>query len=115
MIDKTPLQIAIAQAASEKKAHDIVIMEIGKVSLMTDFFVICSANSTTQVKAIADNIEEKLEQSGIRFLHKEGYNQARWILLDYGAAVAHIFVNEDREFYNLERLWGDAPLEHYQD
>jgi ribosome-associated protein len=104
----------MAKAASDKKAHDIVILDVQGMSMITDHFLICSANSTTQVKAIADNIEKKLEEQGVKLLHKEGYREGRWILLDYGICVAHVFVEEDREFYNLERLWSDAPLHTYE-
>ncbi|MBP2653306.1 MAG: rsfS [Firmicutes bacterium] len=103
----------VAAAASDKKAWDIVILDLEGVSLIADNFVICSANSTTQVQAIADNIEEKLEELGIKVLHKEGYREARWILLDYGECIAHIFVDDDRRFYNLEQLWGDAKSYTY--
>lgn len=105
----------VAAAASDKKARDIVIIDMEGVSIVTDHFVICSANSTTQVQAIADNIEEKLAEQGIKPLRKEGYRTARWILLDYGACVAHVFVEEDRRFYSLEKLWGDAKAYAYQD
>ncbi len=105
----------IAKAASDKKAKDITILDMQNISMVTDYFIICSANSTTQVQAIADNIEEKLEESGIKLLHKEGYREGRWILLDYGTCVVHIFVEEDRNFYNLERLWGDAKSHMYID
>ncbi|HWR40326.1 MAG TPA: ribosome silencing factor [Patescibacteria group bacterium] len=105
----------IAQAASEKKARDIIILDMEGISLVTDYFLICSAPSTTQVKAIADNIEEKLQEQGVQLLHKEGYQAAHWILLDYGHCVVHIFVEEDRRFYNLEQLWGDAPTVTYED
>jgi len=105
----------VAAAASDKKARDIVVMELAGVSMIADYFVICSANSTTQVQAIADNIEEKLEEQGVRALRKEGYREGRWVLLDYGSCVAHVFVEEDRRFYNLERLWGDAKTYTYQD
>lgn len=109
------LSQAIAKAASDKKANDIVILDMQKVSMVTDYFVICSANSTTQVRAIADHIEEKLQEQGSRVLHKEGYREGRWILLDFGSCVAHVFVEEDRRFYNLEQLWGDAPRLEHQD
>jgi ribosome-associated protein len=105
----------IAAAASDKKSFDILILDMSGVSLVTDYFIICSAHSTTQTKAIADNIEEKLEEEGIRPLHKEGYGEGRWILLDYGSCVVHIFVEEERQFYNLERLWGDAPSQSYSE
>lgn len=104
----------VAAAASDKKARDIVILDMDGISLVTDHFVICSANSTTQVQAIADNIEEKLEEAGIGLLRKEGYREAHWILMDYGSCVVHVFVEDDRRFYSLERLWGDAKSYVYQ-
>lgn len=105
---------AIAEAASNKKARDIVIMDMREVTTTTDYFIVCSANSTTQVKAIADNIEDELAEKSIFFTHKEGYREGNWVLLDYGDCVAHIFIEEERQFFNLERLWGDAPLVHYE-
>lgn len=115
MIDNdSKLAELMAKAASEKKAHDIIIMDLSGISPVTDYFIICSANSTTQVQAIADNVEEQLAIQGIKVLHREGYREARWVLLDYGNCVAHIFVEEDRQFYNLERLWGDAKQVSYQ-
>ena len=105
----------VAAAASEKKARDIVIMDMREVMFSTDYFVIASANTATQVRAIADNIEEKLDELGIPFNHKEGYREGEWILLDYGDVVAHIFKQEAREYYDLERLWGSAPLTPYED
>ncbi|MBP1765385.1 MAG: rsfS [Firmicutes bacterium] len=104
----------IMAAASEKKARDIVALDMRAVSPVTDYFIICSGNSTTQVQAIVDNIEEKLEEQGIFPLHKEGYRGAHWVLLDYGSCVAHVFVEEDRSFYNLESLWSDAPARKYE-
>ncbi len=105
----------VAAAASDKKARDIVILDMDGVSLVADHFVICSANSTTQAQAIADNIEERLEKEGIPLLRKEGYREARWILMDYSACVVHVFVEEDRRYYSLERLWGDAKSYAYHD
>lgn len=104
---------AVAEAASEKKARDIVVLDMIGISMVTDYFIICSANSTTQVKAIADHIEEKLDEQGVRPINKEGYREARWVLLDYGTCVVHIFVEEERQFYDLERLWGDAEKRAY--
>jgi len=93
-----------------KKAKDISIINIEKVSTLTDYFVICSGTSTTHIKTLSDELEEKMNEEGQRYLHKEGYNSARWILLDYGDVVAHIFHEEDRHFYNLERLWAGGVL-----
>ncbi|WP_371371506.1 ribosome silencing factor [Sporomusa aerivorans] len=104
----------VAKAASDKKAYDIMIMNLTGISPVTDYFIVCSAPSTTQVQAIADHIIEQLEEQGIKPLHREGYREARWVLLDYGNCVAHIFVEEDRQFYKLERLWGDAKQVSYQ-
>lgn len=105
---------AVAAAASEKKARDITILDMKGVSLVTDYFVICSASSMIQAQAITDHIEEKLDEQGIKARHKEGSRDSRWVLLDYGDVVAHVFVEEDRVFYNLERLWGDAKAYKYE-
>jgi len=106
---------AICRAASDKKARSIVYMDMRGLMSSTDYFVICSAPTATQVRAIADNIDEKLEEAGVKFAHREGYHEAEWILLDYGDVVAHIFKEEAREYYALERLWGDALLTPYDD
>ncbi|MDF2633441.1 MAG: iojap-like protein [Pelosinus sp.] len=100
----------IVVAAEDKKATDIVILDVGGVSSVTDSFVVCSAKSTIQVQAIADNIEDELKKQGVDLLHKEGHRQGRWILLDFGACIAHVFIEEEREYYNLERLWGNARM-----
>lgn len=104
-----------ARAASGKKAQKIVIMDMRKTLPVTDYFLIASGTSTTQVQAVADAIDEKLEEAGMKLLHKEGFREAHWILLDYGHFVAHIFTNEDRQFYNLEQLWVDAPSHEFAD
>lgn len=102
--------LAIGNAAAEKKATNIKIMNVKGLSPIADYFVLCSGNSSIQVKAIADEIEEKMFQEGIEIYHKEGYQNARWILLDYGDVIAHVFHTEDREFYDLERFWSDAVI-----
>ena len=106
---------AICAAASDKKARDIVVMDMKNLMFSTDYFIVCSAPTATQVRAIADNIEEKMDEAGIHFNHKEGYREGEWVLLDYGDVVAHIFRQEAREYYALERLWGEAPLTPYED
>ena len=98
----------IVNCYDDKKAHDIVAMEVGELTSVADYFVIGSAPSSTQVKAIADEIEEKMEKAGFRAVHREGYNSAMWILLDYSDIVCHIFNDETRKFYDIERLWSDA-------
>ena len=115
---KTSLDLAnmIAAAAAEKKARDIVLMKMVDLTPATDYFVVCSAGSTTQVRAIADSIEEKLlEDEGIAFMHKEGYREGEWVLMDYGDCVAHIFLQDSREDYSLETPGGDAELTAYED
>lgn len=110
-----PKQVAtfVARAAEDKKARDVVVLDLYDISVVCDYFVICSGNSSTQVKAIAENIEDRLEEEGIRVLRIEGKQDARWILLDYGSVVVHVFQEADRAFYNLEHLWGDAKVVHY--
>ncbi len=104
------LALLIAKWAGEKRAKDVVILDMQDISLVTDYFVVASGNSTTQVQAIADHIEETCEKRGFKLRHREGYRAARWILLDYGDVVVHIFREKDRKFYSLERLWGDAKF-----
>ena len=103
----------IAAAANDKKAKDILLLNMEGLSPVTDFYVICSAGNSTLVKAIADNIEDKLAEAGVHPTHKEGYADARWVLLDYGDVVAHVFLEEERDFYNFEQLWADAPSESF--
>lgn len=105
----------IVVAAEDKKARDVRILDVEGISMVTDSFVVCSANSNTQVKAIADHIEEELGKDGVKMLHKEGYREGRWILMDFGTCIVHIFVEEEREFYNLERLWGTEQPVHEED
>lgn len=105
----------IAEAASDKKASDIVIMKMRDLTISTDFFIVSSANTATQVRAIADNIEDVLKEQGVAMFRKEGYRNGEWVLLDFGDCVAHVFTNQAREFYGLEQLWGEAPTLHYED
>lgn len=101
----------IANLALEKKGHQIAILNVTGLSSVTDFFVIVSADSDTQLKAIADNIERKLRKDEqIHLYHKEGMNSPSWVLLDYIDVVVHLFRKETREHYGLERLWADAEL-----
>jgi ribosome-associated protein len=99
------------QLALDKKATDVKILDLRRLSTICDFFVICSASVEIHAKAIADFIIENLEKKGIRAWHQEGYQACRWILLDYVDVVVHIFLNEVRDFYELEKLWGDAKME----
>jgi ribosome-associated protein len=97
-----------ARAASDKKAVDLVALDLRKVASFTEYFLICTGASARQVQAISNAIEEALLQSGKRPLHIEGYSSAEWILLDYGDFIVHVFGQASRRFYDLERLWRDA-------
>ena len=96
------------RAALDKKAADVVILDLRHTPAFTDFFVLCSGQSTRQVKAIADAVEETLRASKVRPAHVEGYDRAEWILMDYFTFIVHVFTPQTRAFYSLERLWGDA-------
>jgi ribosome-associated protein len=96
-------------AAEDRKAIDLKVLQLDKVSDFTDYFLICSGASERQVQAIADAVQERLRGEHVRPLHVEGYNRGQWVLLDYGDLVVHVFQEEPRRFYALERLWGDAP------
>jgi ribosome-associated protein len=100
----------IYQAACEKKAEDILILDIKDLSNFTDYLIILTANSDTQAKTICDYIQEKLKYQGIRPHHIEGYNKGNWILLDYGDIIVNIFLESTRRFYQLEELWHDGKV-----
>lgn len=100
----------IGRHALEKKALEIKVLDMRKLSDITDFFVICTAEVELHARAVADHIIESLKKKGIRPWHNEGYQNSRWILLDYVDVVVHIFLEETREFYGLEGLWGDAKV-----
>lgn len=99
----------VLEAAAEKKAEDPVALNLRKIASFTDCFVICSGTQSRQTQAICDAILEKLRDKGVRPGHVEGYDRGDWILIDLSDLIIHIFTRETREFYNLERLWGDAP------
>jgi ribosome-associated protein len=95
-------------AALDKKALDVVVLDLRNTPAFTDFFVLCSGQNHRQVKAIVDAVEEALRASKIRPAHIEGYERAEWVLMDYFNFIVHVFAPQTREFYSLERLWGDA-------
>ena len=97
-----------AKILSDKKAKDIKVIEISDVSVIADYMVIATGNSSTQVKALADEVETQLDDMGISVSHIEGYRSNSWILLDYIDIIVHVFSNEAREYYDLERLWEDG-------
>ena len=100
----------IVKTLDSKKASDITLLKIEELTVLSDYFVIASASSTTQLKALAGEVEYALGEEGIKPLHAEGYNSDSWILLDYGSIVVHIFMKDSRMFYSLERLWSDAQV-----
>jgi ribosome-associated protein len=98
-----------ATAADSLRADDIIALDLRELTIIADFFLICTGNSSIQIRAIADRIEERLREQGLHKLRMEGYQEATWILLDYGDMVAHVMAAEQRAFYNLEAFWAQAP------
>jgi ribosome-associated protein len=98
-----------ALVARDRKALDLVVLDVQGVSGVADFFLVCSGRSTTHIQAIADAIADGLKVEGVRPRHREGRPESGWILLDYGTLLVHIFLEDTRVYYALERLWGDAP------
>lgn len=101
---------SVAKACVDKKANDTKILHLEGLSIIADYFVITHGNSETQVQAIATGVKDKMGENGIHVRGIEGYDEARWVLIDIGDVVVHIFHREEREFYNLEKLWADAPV-----
>lgn len=102
----------IVTSLDKHKAQDIRVIEVTDVTSIADYFVIAAGTSSTQVKSLTDYVEEEMEEKGIRPMRKEGYHSSTWILLDYGTVVVHVFQEETRRFYDLERLWKDGcPLD----
>jgi ribosome-associated protein len=98
-----------ARAALAKKAADLIVLDVQGVSPVTDYFLVCSGKSTTHVRTIVDAIRTELKADGVRPLHAEGRPESGWVLLDYGDVLVHVFLEDTRAYYALERLWGDAP------
>jgi ribosome-associated protein len=114
-LKSTELAHQISEIIFTKKGFNVLTIDLRKLVSFTDYFVICSADSDTQVKAIADQVDKTLSDEGIKCWHKEGLKALSWVLLDYVDVVVHIFKKDAREFYNLEKLWGDAPSEKMRD
>lgn len=98
-----------AKAAADKKAHQVVVLDVNELVAITDYFLICSGANDRQVRTIAEEIGRKLREGGVRPMRREGEREGRWVLLDYEDFVVHVFRDEEREYYDLERLWKDAP------
>jgi ribosome-associated protein len=107
--------VAAARAASGKQAEDIVVLDVSEVIVITDYFVLCTATSSRQVKTVIEAVEEEIRALGVRPVRREGEADAGWWLLDYVDVVVHVFGVEEREYYDLERLWRDAPVEDWED
>ena len=99
---------AVVQALEDRKARDIEVISTEKLEAVTDYFIVCSGTSSAHLRGLADLVEERMDEKGIKCAHLEGYDTANWILMDYIDVVVHIFREEDREFYNIERLWKDG-------
>lgn len=106
----TPAKIAenIVKVLDDKKALDIKLLKTDKLTVLADYFVICTASSTTHIKTLSDACDKALTEAGEPPLRREGYRSGGWVLLDFGCVIVHIFLDVMREFYSLERLWGDA-------
>jgi ribosome-associated protein len=105
------MMLLAAKAADDKRAEDIVVLNMQGISLIADYFMICEGGSEKQVQAIAREVKDKAQEVGIEVKRLEGFDEARWVLVDLGDVVVHVFHREERGYYNLERLWGDAPKE----
>lgn len=112
-MEERQLAEQIAQILYDKKAHDIITLDVSRLTVICDWMVIATGRTSTQVKALADEVDEKMAEAGIALRRIEGVNEGRWIVMDYGTILVHIFHTEERAYYNLERLWseGDNRLE----
>jgi ribosome-associated protein len=113
-LESKKIKDSIVEILESKKAKDLSVVDISKISILADYFIICSGTSVTHIRALADEVLEKMKDLGYYNNHKEGYSSARWILLDYGEVVVHIFHEDERSFYNLDRLWADG-IEVYKE
>lgn len=104
------LMSEIVKAIEDKKAHNVVVLDLKGISLLADYFVICHGNSDTQVKAIAEEVRKRGTELGVAVRGMEGFDAARWVLVDLGDVVVHVFHRDEREYYHIERLWSDAKV-----
>lgn len=117
MITKDQLVQMIADAALEEQANDLVILDVNEKTIIADYFVICSGRNHPHIHSIADNVEKKLKAAGENLLRHDGYQEGKWIVLDYGSTILHVFRQEERDYYKLENLWADArkvPVENQE-
>lgn len=107
-MDSKKMASVAYHALSEKKGEDITVLEISDISILTDYFLIATGNSSSQIQAMIDNVEEKMQEAGYKMKRLEGNRNSTWILMDFGDVVIHLFDKEDRLFYDLERIWSDG-------
>ena len=105
----------ISKLMLEKKALDIKIIDVRKITTLTDFFIICTSESEPQTRAITDHIHEQMKKDGVKVWHIEGYENLDWVLMDYVNIVVHVFSRESRDYYDLDRLWADGKISLIQD
>ena len=107
---KAPKEVALAaaKALNDKKGLDIRLLEVRNVTVLADYFLICTGTSNTHVKSLCDEVERVMDEAEESLLHREGHRSGTWVLLDYGCLIVHVFTDETRKFYDLERLWNDA-------
>ncbi len=112
-MDTGSLLLKCVELAKEKKAGDIIALSLGGLTIIADYFLIMTAANSRQAKAVADYLDEETKKLDNKALRIEGHSEGRWILMDYGSVIVHIFLEEEREYYNLEKLWEDAPKESF--
>lgn len=110
MIASRDLALLVADAMDAKRADDVLVLDVGAHTPMADYFVIGSAQTTVQIRAVVDAVEAQMTAAGAALVNREGDAQARWVLMDYGPVIVHVFGPEARRYYTLERLWADAPI-----
>lgn len=107
---KTIAAVAV-KALDDKKGEQIKVLKVGEISTLADYFVICTGTSNTHIKTLCDAVDEKIGAIGEPMLHREGHRSGTWVLMDFGCVVVHVFTDEARKFYDLERLWNDSTEE----
>ncbi len=110
MAEARTLAEAIIRALDSKRAQKIELLQVGDITILADYFILCTATSTTQIRTLSDICEEAAEKLGEEIHHKEGERESGWVLLDFSTVVVHIFLPEQREFYGLEHLWSDGEM-----
>ena len=115
MSESRDLVVTAARAAASKQARDVVVLDVRELIVITDYFLIASGTSDRQVRTIAEEIERSVREKGLKPVRREGEREGHWALLDFVDFVAHVFLDSDREFYDLERLWSDAPVLEWEE